>query len=355
VFVHFLIENLITSERRWRIGPAVLWPPGALREHLDSEIAAAKPPWLPTLAEMYLRDLAEPQWSTLSVPVLAPEGPLGNAIADQARDTARDVVAVLRLLQRVRVPMADVTFQTFGLGTDIGPASETRWVTARRGRIAGIGFQHHGIIGSWTFRDADRRAYRKDPRFAFLDAALAAGDGGRDDWQSRVIAAARTASLATILQRPSTRIVLLATALEALLGNAYRPGARPTGSHVLAKRAAYLWCGTDMTPPSPHGTAAGARPACDLLTTTSDPRGDPNLWHARRGIWACSWYGDMRQLYEDRNAALHGAEARVDHSAASSHQRHLEAVILATVAWVIRASPTSIDDLDREIAALPAA
>src|SRR5205814_14505 len=97
-----------------------------------------------------------------------------------------------------------------------------------------------------------------------LDAALSAGDSGRTDWQRRAIVAIRTMNLATVMQRPATRIILMATALEALLGNTYAPGGRATGGHQLSKRAAYLYCGTNILPtPDPHGP--GRRGACGIL------------------------------------------------------------------------------------------
>jgi hypothetical protein len=348
-FVHFLLTGLSARGRRWKVGQATIYPPGDLLAVIDAHVATTTPRWRQGLIDWYREPLDGAPWSTIAIPVLARRGPIPNELVDEARDIARDVVAVLRLFQRWRVPMADVPQQTFGLVPDIGILTEPHWVTLRRGSVVGTGWARHGTAGPWSFDAADRRAYRDDPRFAYLDRALAVGSE-RVEWQTRVIRAARIASLATIMQRPSTRIVLLGTALEALLGNRFQARDPGAGADRLARRAAYLWCATDMLPPQPHGI--DGRPACGFLTSKKDPIKNSTL---NPGFWRCSYYGYMRDLYDDRSAALHGAELEWDHRLASQHQAHLEAVLLNAVAWIVRTSPTSIDDLDAEITSLPAA
>jgi hypothetical protein len=212
----------------------------------------------------------------------------------------------------------------------------------------------HSVTESWRtgiFKTADVRAYRADPRFAYLDRALAAK--APDDWQARAITALRTMNVATVMQRPATRIILLATALEALLGDSFKLDAGATGGHRLAKRAAYLWCGSNVQPPSLH--RPGARPACGLLTASSSPRADPAMYDQAGRRWGCSWYGDMRDLYDDRNAALHGGITRFAPRATSTHEFNMDHVVLAALQWILERHPASIDDLDADIRALPVA
>ena len=238
---------------------------------------------------------------------------------------------------------------------DMGSVVEPRWFTDRRGQHRGMGLQSHGVGPSWSFRGADIAAFRADPRFQFLAAALTAGDNNPpDSWQARALAAIRTWGLSTLMQRPATRIVLLATALEGLLGNKYVPSARATGGHVLARRAAYIWCGYRSQPAiEPH--RPGGRPTCGFLSGTTDPRHDPALYHPQRHLWACSWYGDIRTLYDDRNAAVHGADQRWDLKTARVHGWDASEVILATLGWITETGSTSISDVDDAIATLPAA
>ena len=160
-------------------------------------------------------------------------------------------------------------------------------------------------------------------------------------------------NLATAGERPSTRIVLLATALEALLGDRFQPSASAKGrGHQLARRAAYLACGWEPGPPGLH--RPGGRAACAFLMA-KDPRHDPNLHNPELRIWACSEYGDMRQLYDDRNAALHGAATGFDAGTARRHQFHLDHVVVEALSWVSQRRPISIGELDHEIVSLPAA
>jgi len=151
--------------------------------------------------------------------------------------------------------------------------------------------------------------------------------------------------------RPATRIVLQATGYEALLGNTYRKGRKATGAHQLAQRAAYLACGTDVVPPNPHGI--GDRLACRFLTATADPVELPSLHDKASGMWACSWYGDMRDLSDDRNATVHGADLPLGHRRASRHEFHLDLVIMRTLDWIVRTRPSGIEDLIEEIRSLP--
>jgi hypothetical protein len=343
-FVHLIVTNL-TVPRRWRVGSTTLYPAGDLLNELDAELARKDPPVRSALDNV--GDVRDFRWATIRVPVLAPGGRVDEATIDQARDVARDSVAV----QRTLVRRFSLERQTFGLSTDIGSVTEPRWVTDTKGRFTSRGLQLHGIFSHWDFKSADVRAYHADPRFAYLDRALAANSP--DDWQGRAVTAVRTMNVATIMQRPATRIILLATALEALLGNRFQPDAAATGAHRLAKRAAYLWCGSDVQPPSLH--RPGARPACGLLTAASSPRADPTMYDKATRRWGCSWYGAIRELYDDRNAALHGAASRFDPRAASMHEFNMDHVVLAAVEWVLERRPASIDDLDADIVVLPVA
>jgi hypothetical protein len=200
VFVHLVVANLTVS-RPWRVGPATLYPPGHLLNRLDSHLAGLEPRPPDLLVQEYRRDLVDRAWSTIRVPTSASGGRISEQAMNAARDVARDVIAVLRLFQRVRAPMVNLDRQTFGLATDIGRMVEPRWITDRNGRF-GVGWQVHGVMAPWAFRAEDRLAFCRDARFDFLDSALTASN---QEWQRRSIAAVRNMNLATIMQRPATR------------------------------------------------------------------------------------------------------------------------------------------------------
>jgi hypothetical protein len=349
--VHFIVENLVVP-RAWRVGRSTIRPKGSLLRRLDNHLQPSMTTTGRWIVEEYRRELGASEWATIGIPMLVPDGKIDESIIDAARELARDTIAVLRFFQRRLVPYFSLEYQTFGLDVDIGSVLETRWVTDRRGAYAASGWKRHGVIGGWTFTPAHLATYASDARFAYLDAALRASVG--DEWQGRFLTALRTMNIATIRERPSIRIMLLATALEAFLGDAYKRGRSARGrGDQLARRAAYLSCGGEPGGPGLH--RPGGRLACGILTTTSDPRDDPTLYWKAAGIWGCSEYGDVRGLYEDRNAALHGAAVGFDQRAASTHQFRLDRVILEGLSWVINRRPSAITDLDREIACLPSA
>ena len=116
-----------------------------------------------------------------------------------------------------------------------------RWITNSTGALAQTSAGRYGNVGQWTFTVDDVDAFRDDARFAFLDDALRASD--LTDFQARTITAIRTFALSRLVVRPALRVVLLATTIEALLGDPYQVRRAGTGAHQLARRAAFAGCG----------------------------------------------------------------------------------------------------------------
>ena len=92
-----------------------------------------------------------------------------------------------------------------------------------------------------------------------------------------------------------------------------------------------------------------------MLRASIDPWRDPESYHQELGRWACSYYGDLRELYDARNRALHGPGSPFSHEAASGYRWRMQDVVLASISWVLRTRATSIEDLDEDIRNLPAA
>jgi hypothetical protein len=256
--VSFIVENLIVP-RTWRVGRARIRPAGELLRRIDARMGPKPSKTQKWLARERQQELGSSKWATIEVPILTP-GHIENAAIDGARDVARDTIAVLRFFQRRLVPYFSLEIQTFGLGADIGGVIESRWVTDRTGKYAAGGWQQHGIAGSWTFTPAHLRTYRADPRFVYLDAALRARNP--DDWQGRFLTTLRTMNIATIRERPSIRIMLFATALEALLGDTFQAGGRDRRQ--------------------------GWEPNCDLVCSEradAGRHGRATRWRGVRGSW----------------------------------------------------------------------
>ena len=68
---------------------------------------------------------------------------------DEARERARDAIAVLRLYQRARYIPVDNEIQTFGLVGDIGAEPAIHWTVGRGGPPL-MGGRWHGVIAQWT-------------------------------------------------------------------------------------------------------------------------------------------------------------------------------------------------------------
>jgi hypothetical protein len=300
--------------------------------------------------------LVDSRWATVRTDVMSMVDRRGKedlqAAVVAARATARDAIAVLTLLRLVRARNMNTAMQSFGLALDVASVQEDYWVTTTRGRYLMAGAAHHGTFAAWEFEPADIGRYRRDPRFQLLDAALRTPDDLRTEWQRRVMSAVRTFTMTNSVDRPSTRIVLAATALEALLGDEFQPDVRqnPTGSHQLARRAAFLWCGAEHD--NPHGPN---RPACPFLIEPSDRKLTHRLAEdARHGqTWVCDYYAALRDLYDDRSAALHGAEVRFTDKLASHHEFAIERVLLLVLGWVAANAATTLDEYEAAIMNVP--
>lgn len=355
VVVHLQVPYLVVP-RPWRVGAATFWPSGELLERLRRLGGTVRRPLPSVLVDHVTEQLGDSRWATVRTDVMSTVDGRGKedlqAAVVAARDAARDAIAALTLFKLAMTPYSSTDFQSFGLALDVASVREDYWVTTTSGRYLMAGSASHGTIAPWEFQPADIGHYRRDPRFQLIDRALRTHDDQRSDWQRRTLSALRTFTVANTVDRPSTRIVLAAAALEALLGDEFKPGVRqsPTGSHQLARRAAFLWCGAENN--NPHGPN---RPACPFLTEPSDRKLTHRLAEdARHGReWVCSYYGDLRDLYDDRSAALHGAEVRFTNKLASRHEFTVERVMLLVLAWIVTANASSLQDYEAAIAAVP--
>jgi hypothetical protein len=255
----------------------------------------------------------------------------------------RDALAVLRLYKRARYPVLPTQVQEFGLHGDIGSALQ--WTTVTRGRtIIGTGARWLGIIGDWTFNLADAHEFRADRRFAYLDGALRR-PLRQTELQRRALTALRVRAMSTML-RPQLQVILLATALEALLATEVGAGEhRARGEfYRIAQRASYLICGEpDQRYPKRRPCfyleakteAAMHRAFKDRALHGEDPR--------------CSAFGHVFGLMKDRNEALHTARESFEPSVLSWHGITTDQVILYALDWATCRRARTIAQLDAEL------
>ena len=342
--------------RRWRVGQATFWPAGVLAHRLRVTAPRRRQRVAQVLLDHATQLLDAEKWATVRVRTpIATDGRQRDATKAAlavARDIARDSVAVLTLLRLDRHRLLDTKRQSFGLALDVGSAREDYWLTGRDGDLRGVGGAWHGTVGAWNFGGRDIAHFRHDARFRYIDLALRTPDPSRTDWQRRIVSALRTFATITSTHRPALRIILAATALEALVGDPFVPGKRATGGHQLARRGAFAWCGAEFD--DRHGTA---RPACPFLTERGRTALERRLTaDAGNGVdWVCSYYADLRDLYDDRNAALHGAEVRFTSELAARHEFTVEQALFEILGWVTATGAQTFAEYEAAIAAVPAA
>jgi hypothetical protein len=286
-----------------------------------------------------LEGLSEHNGATASVWVAWPEEDRGQA-QRFATDAVRDAVGVLRLYKRARYPVLNLDVQDFGLVGGMGNALEWRAVTQGR-RLVGSQAHLVGVVGDWTFRPEDVRDFHLDVRFAFLDRALRMGSP--TEIERRVLTCLRLLGLASSMLTPQLQVVLLATALEALLWTKPATGEPQGKSLPIAQLTAYLICGqSDMPYPG--------RPPCFYLTSKSENAMKLEI-AARRSAGEdprCTDFGHVFQLFQDRNAALHVAREQFGTLAIGWYWRSVDAVILSMVDWISRRKATALNELQSE-------
>jgi hypothetical protein len=335
--MHLLVEYL-EIPAVWRVGEAILYPAGWLAEHLDPEGR----PW----PEEFLKPLGKSGWPTIAVPVPRPGD--ADAIA-LARNVARDSLAVLDLYRGARLPLAPMEHQSFGLVIDVSTVAEHRWITDPNGALAQSSFGRFGTLGRWAFTQDDIDAFSSDPRFVYLDNALRAARP--TDLEARMVSAIRTLALSRLVVRPALRVVLLATAIEALLGDPYQEGRPATGAHQLARRAAFASCGYE-TPIGRHGPK---RVACDYLIANNGKELGRRLADRQaKGLpTECSTYWDLHGLFRNRGNALHGAALASPTEDVRVHEWVVRGAVLAVLDWITDTGATEVADYEASIRAVP--
>ncbi len=69
--------------------------------------------------------------------------------------------------------------------------------------------------------------------------------------------------------------------------------------------------------------------------------------------WTCSYYADLRDRYDDRNAALHGAEMGFTDQLAARHEFTVEQVLFEILGWVSNNAADTFAEYEGAIGRLP--
>lgn len=346
---HLPLSNLEVT-KSWRVANVILRPSGWLSAEIERRQAsalAAHPKLVGKPAVEFLmapsRQMAEDaaRWATAQV--------IARSLIE-ARESIRDVVALLRLFQRGRT-RTNLDQQTFGLPVDVYAVRNDYIVSPGRS-LPRPGFQWHGIVASWSFNEAQMEAFAGDTRFAWLEEALRRDPTSRTELQSRLITTLRFVNLATVLVPPAVQVALRALALEAL----FRDEDRANRRHRIARRIALLTCGrpnrwTLEHEGDPHRWPE--RPACFYLEASTYRQVNQEMVRLKEAKVSnvCSAYWDSWELFDDRDEVMHEARSEFSSYDLGWHEVNLDVAILTLVAWAARSGAESMSELDDEIAA----
>lgn len=308
---HFPVLNLDVPVA-WKVGRARFRPRGWLAKYVDRRSAMHVQAPVDWYVERVRSNISALDCATVEAP--------GTSL-EVARSRARDAVAVLRLYQRARHPRLSFDRQTFGLPADLVSGHEDHWVVRADGS-PGAGWNRHGVIASWSFSLADAKAFPSDPRFAFVNAGLVARRP--NELQRRTILAIQARDSARVSLPASLRIITTAVVLEAMLGD----DDSHERAHRIARRLAYLECG------QPDSRCGRDRPACFYLASRTIAEVERNVdhWRAAGHHGLCSEYWTVRDLFADRNSAVHQGREFTEKTA-SQHAHRADGWLLAALAW----------------------
>lgn len=330
---HFPVVGL-TVPVPWRVGLVTFRPTGWTASRVEGDRAQQR--FHANQLVDLRREFDELRWSTAVVRARE---------FDEARAMVKAALDVLRFFQQLRWRMVDTSWQTFGLADEVPWQVVDYWVTGRaRGPIGGA--HAFGIAAHWDMLKADHQAFHRDGLFQYLSAALRVTDDARSLVQRRALRCLEVLGADSHVMQPRARILLVTSAMEALLDDGKPVGA----AHRTIRRAAYLTCG--MPPDMPfHGPERGR-----CLYLVAQDRGAVSQAQRRRlGAGqpaACSTFDDLRALLDARNKAAHAGHAPGQREV-QAWRGQVEKVIAAGLRWSIAADQEPIAALDDEIDGLP--
>lgn len=272
---------------------------------------------------------------------------------EAARTQARDAVGLLRYYQRFLKPYMATQVARFGL-TDEVFVNENLYVRERddEGYLFGVGVA--GRPGPFEFGVGYVTDFNYEPGLTVLAESLAAASP--TDWQRRFRTCLRFLGHAALIDEQQLRIVLLAAGLEVLLadGSMARPSQgtpKGTTADEVARRCAYVACGTSGAVGDKPGSPECAPAFCPSLTATdADARRRAIRRCQARGQRAtCEVFEAGRRLFDDRNAVLHQGRDDFKRADATPYALFADQIVLSAARWVHSSGADRLKDLVRQM------
>lgn len=319
----------------WKVGRVALRPPTWIREVIEASRPTRGEPWRERLDRL-AAEARELRWALAVIEARDYE---------EARVIAEEHIAVLRVYQRFRYRYVSLDRQTFGLPDAITRHFEEYYALDADGIIVGMGFAQSGVLGEWEFSPADLDAWGDDEAFVFFDELLRKDAMARSEPEKRLSTGLGILNIATASLRPALRHVLIAVALEALLGDDEMPGR----AHRIAARSAFLTCDTLGSPQAgPHGPS---RPACAIVAYAQEKEMRVKIEAlGLPGYTSCSYYENVRAMFDRRNNVLHEGLDPGDDKKPGSSEWWSDHVFLQLARFLSSKRPLTSSELDVEMA-----
>jgi hypothetical protein len=335
----------LTVSRMWEVGTVRFHPAGTggkLIREARNDGPQGLPDWFNEASDETAADLDR---------IAVAEVEVTNG-ADEAVPLIEGALAVLRAVQHIENPMSAGRIQTFGLPGQITTAMLSYYNLSG----AAPGWQRIGVLGGWSFSDDSHAKWSEDLAYRFLDQALKRSVEQRTPLQRRAIVAVELLSQAWLSWQPDIAFLSSVMALEALLGE---PDDRAKKFRI-ARRVSYFIRGMPLT----RFYAGDRQPACPFMTMTLNQDGNPGSAlrevmrevkeAGARGI-RCTYFFDVLDIYDDRNALVHGGGLGLTHRQESQATWFIAAYLLhPMLTWFAEHPDIELTALDQEIAALPA-
>lgn len=269
----------------------------------------------------------------------------------EAIPIVRRSVAVLRVVQHMENPNADIRRQAFGLPGQVGSA-RIDYISLSPGPASG--WKQWGALAGWSFGDSSYENWKTDPAYRFLDDALRCPDSERTDLKRRALITVDMLNQAWSTWEPDVSLLNHAIALEILLGE---PKDKEKKARI-ARRVCYFDCGWPEVYPN------GRRPPCPYMSLPINTRGQPetDLDRIIRGgrqqayddnVY-CSEFFDLIGLYDDRNAVVHEGKLDLTANEEGTATWFIASRLLRSVlTWFAEHPESDLSVLDDDIARLP--
>jgi hypothetical protein len=331
------IPNL-TLNQQWDVGHVRFHPVGVAASLIDASQADGPPDppdWYQSRVSSMAAELN--RWTVADTAVAED--------VEHAMPIVAGAVAILRAIQHMECPMADIRHQTFGLPGQV--TSELIGYFQLTGGATPC-WRRVGALAGWTFSDDNYSRWTSDPAYRFLNDALLQQEAFRTPSQRRALTAIELLSNSWLSWQPDVSFLNAVMALEVLLGEDTR-----IKKYVIARRVSYFTCGWPG-----EVYADGTRLACTLMSLPLNSNGtNLELGQLVSGMRAgsirpCSQFLDVLDLYEARNKIVHEGKLGLS----SQQEKHATWFISArllyrVLTWFATNPHADLTELDIEIAA----